>query len=343
MRPGNVILILCASFLLSSSLFPALGVSSAIGVSAGGIVNQDSSTDVEGASFSFVSRNMSSITPSLDASNYEFINYSRYDKFGVLKIYPTKDDGREWYMNESDPRSDPNFIYDAQIRKQPNGVWRVSGEQLSGNLKGQVRMEVNTSEGEEEWKNVEITGYARVVETTGRAPSEESDLENSFQWYARGGRHDNEVPCDGTSLKGRMHLNGKASWVKEIWHTGGYTKEKSREKVTPHLVKEQDSEGHYRDGRWFGLKVIIYNVNNDKAVRMETFLDERLDNRWIKVNSLEDKGQWYSNRSDFYDVDCGRPRNYIVSNSGPMVGFRTDYVIWEFRDLSIREIDPFKQ
>jgi hypothetical protein len=89
--------------------------------------------------------------------------------------------------------------------------------------------------------------------------------------------------------------------------------------------------------------VIIYNVNNDKAVRMETFLDERLDNRWIKVNSLEDKGQWYSNRSDFYDVDCGRPRNYIVSNSGPMVGFRTDYVIWEFRDLSIREIDPFKQ
>jgi hypothetical protein len=29
-----------------------------------------------------------------------------------------------------------------------------------------------------------------------------------------------------------------------------------------------------------------------------------------------------------------------VTNSGPLVGFRTDYVVWEFKNLSIREIDP---
>jgi hypothetical protein len=267
-------------------------------------------------------------------------NFSGYDKFGVIEIYPTKDNGREWYMNTTNPRSDRNFLSDSDIKKLPDGAWRVSAEHLRSPLTGQVRMEVNTSEGEEEWKNVEITGYGKVVRTTGHLPGESSDLENLFQWYARGGRHDTEVPCEGTSLKGRLHLNGRVSWIKEIWHTGGYTDEKSKEKVTPHLVKEQDSDGHYRDGRWFGFKVIMYNIDNDKAVRMEMYLDERVDNNWIKVNSLVDSGQWYSDSRNFYDVDCGRPRNYVVTNSGPVIGFRSDYVIWEFKNLSIREIDP---
>jgi hypothetical protein len=267
-------------------------------------------------------------------------NFSGYDKFGVIEIYPTKDKGREWYMNTTNPRSDRNFLSDSDIKKLPDGAWRISAEHLRNPLTGQVRMEVNTSEGEEEWKNVEITGYGKVVRTTGHLPGESSDLENLFQWYARGGRHDTEVPCEGTSLKGRLHLNGRVSWIKEIWHTGGYTDEKSKEKVTPHLVKEQDSDGHYRDGRWFGFKVIMYNIDNDKAVRMEMYLDERVDNNWIKVNSLVDSGQWYSDSRNFYDVDCGRPRNYVVTNSGPVVGFRSDYVIWEFKNLSIREIDP---
>jgi hypothetical protein len=285
-----------------------------------------------------------SITPtSLSTSgdiDEEFRNSTIFDKFGTLKIYPTKEKGREWYMNTSEPRSDKNFITDADIEKQPNGAWRVSAEQLPGANKGRVRIEVNTSQGEEPWKNVEITGYARVVETTGHDPSVSSDLENIFQWYARGGEHSNEAPCEGTSLKGRLHLNGQVSWIKEIWHTGGYTDEKSKEKVTPHLVGDQASEGHYINGRWFGFKVVIYNINNDKSVRMEMFLDERLDNRWIKVSGLEDTGNWYSESKNFFDVDCGRPRNYVVTNSGPMVGFRSDYIIWEFKDLSVREINP---
>jgi hypothetical protein len=303
-----------------------------------------SSANGEGALILSASLAAPSATLASPSSNdNEFINSSALDKFGVVEIYPTKENGREWYMNTSDPRSDKDFVADGRIKKQPNGAWRISGEDLRGNHKGQVRIEINTSKNEEQWKNVEITGYVRVVQTTGSNSSTSSSLENVFQWYARGGRHDEGAPCDGTSLKGRLHLNGKVSWVKEIWHSGGYTKEKSRDKATPHLVKEQDSQGNFRDGRWVGFKVVIYNIDNDKAVRMEAFLDERLDNKWIKVNSLEDRGQWYSDSKKFNDVDCGRPRNYIVTNSGPMVGFRTDDIIWEFKDLSVREIDPFKK
>lgn len=301
------------------------------------------STNPNGETASITAVSANTVPPSSSASDIQkSVNHSGYDKFGVLKIYPTKENGREWFMNTSNPQSDRDFVTDADIKKQPDGAWRVSAEHLRGSLKGQVRMEVNTSEGEEQWKNVEITGYGKVVQTTGHHPSISSDLENLFQWYARGGRHDNEAPCDGTSLKGRLHLNGRVSWIKEIWHAGGYTDEKSKEKVTPHLVKEQDSDGQFRDGRWFGFKVVMYNIDNDKAVRMEMFLDERIDNKWIKVNSILDSGQWYSDSRTFHDVDCGRPRNYVVTNSGPLVGFRTDYLIWEFKNLSVREIDAMK-
>ena len=56
-----------------------------------------------------------------------------------------------------------------------------------------IRMTVGTPDGEEQWKNVEITGYARVLS----ADSNSDDLD----WYARGGTHNGDVPCEGTALK----------------------------------------------------------------------------------------------------------------------------------------------
>ena len=44
----------------------------------------------------------------------------------------------------------------------------------------------------------------------------------------RGSRHSDSVPCEGTSLKGNIRVNGEVFWEKEIWHTGGYADEKGR-------------------------------------------------------------------------------------------------------------------
>ena len=44
-----------------------------------------------------------------------------------------------------------------------------------------------------------------------------------LDWYARGGIHTPNAPCDGTALKGWLSISGIASWVKEIWFPGGYT------------------------------------------------------------------------------------------------------------------------
>ena len=52
-------------------------------------------------------------------------------------------------------------------------------------------MNVNTPPGVEPWKNVEITGYVKVDWTR--------DPDNFLVWYARGGRHSNTIPCEGSS------------------------------------------------------------------------------------------------------------------------------------------------
>ena len=84
----------------------------------------------------------------------------------------------------------------------------------------------------------------------------------------------------------------------------------------------------------------MYNTNNDSAVKMESYLDNSTSNHWVKVFETTDNGKWFANSSDdeFYSAIVGGP-NHIVLNSGPIVTFRTDNVVLNFKDFSIREID----
>jgi hypothetical protein len=244
--------------------------------------------------------------------------------FKVKEIYPTKQNGREWFINLEDPTADGIFDPQSKLTQQPDGSWQIKGRGGSGKYEDQVRMNVNTPKGEQQWKNVEITGYAKVI-------SAESSKDR-LDWYARGARHSSGVPCEGTSLKGNIRVNGEVFWQKEIWHTGGYTNEKARAVATDNSLLD----------RWIGWKVVIYNINNDKAVKMESYIDDKNNNNWKKVTELIDKGGWYADTSDkvFYSANCGRPKDYIITNSGPIVTFRSDNMIWNFIDLSVREIQP---
>lgn len=184
-------------------------------------------------------------------------------------------------------------------------------------------MKIGTSEDEPEWKNVEITGYAKVLWAD--SPSDHID------WYARGGKHSSSVPCEGSALKGWISTEGTVSWIKEIWHTGGYTKARDTHKVTGSIVN-----------RWIGWKVVMYNINNNKAVKMESYIDDNDNNIWKKVSEIVDNGGWFAKSSDieFYSADCGRAKDYVITNSGPLVTFRSDNMMWDFSDLSVREIQP---
>jgi hypothetical protein len=260
------------------------------------------------------------------------------DLFGIDKIYATKEGGREWYIDMEDPFSDDLFssTFDRSITRQEDGSWHIGGSA--------VRLNVGTPSDAGPWKNVEITGYAKVIESissssadgdgtddNNKGEREEKDFISDLDWRARGGRHNNEHPCEGTAYTGTIDIDGNVRWKKEIWHTGGYTDARAVEKITDSIV-----------GRWIGWKVVMYNVNNNTAVRLESYLDDKNNNEWIKVTELVDDGGWYANSSDkeFYSADCGRPKDYIITNGGPIVTFRSDNTIWNFKNLSVREITP---
>ena len=183
-------------------------------------------------------------------------------------------------------------------------------------------MNVKTPSGDKQWKNVEITGYAKVVEA--------NPPNDSLDWYARGIRHNNNVPSKGTALHGGLHIDGTVERKKEIWHTGAYTDERAKAKVLTDSIL----------GRWIGWKVVMYNINNDTAVKMESYIDNKNTNYWVKVTDLIDDGGWFANSPDniFYSANCGKAKDYIVTNAGPIVTFRSDNMIWDFKDLSVREI-----
>jgi hypothetical protein len=244
--------------------------------------------------------------------------------FKAKEIYPTKLGGREWLIDMNNPASDGIFDPGSPIKQQADGSWEINGNLRPGNkYEDQVRMTVGTPSGKEQWKNVEITGYARVLS----ADSDRDDLD----WYARGGTHSSDVPCEGTALKGTISVDGDVSWLKEVWHTGGYTKQRDTHPVTNSILN-----------RWIGWKVVMYNINENKAVKMEAYLDDNDNNHWKKVSDIVDNGGWYARSSDeeFYSAGCDRTKDYIITNSGPLVTYRSDNMDWEFADLSVREIQP---
>ena len=242
------------------------------------------------------------------------------DIFGIKEIYPTRPDGREWFLNSEDPRSDGIFYItsDKNITKQSDGSWLINSSE--------VRMNVDTPPGLSEWKNVEITGYARLLSVID--PSKENDL----AWFARSGIHSNKSPCEGTGLIGGIHTDGTVEWKKEILFREGYTDGRDKAKVVVDPII----------GRWIGWKVVMYNTNNNSAVKMESYIDNKDTNYWVQVTNLTDNGGWSAKSSDekFYSTNCNKPKDYILTNGGPIVTFRSDNLVWEFKDLSVREIQP---
>jgi hypothetical protein len=259
------------------------------------------------------------------------------DRFDALQIYPTVPGGREWFINMQDPFYDELVSFNSAISldKQLDGSWRVNSSKM--------RMRVDTLLGQEEWKNVEMTGYVKMISPTLHIDSDElpeqdeegnedeDSLNPHLTWRARGGWHNDVVPCEGTALSGGLDFDGKISWKKEIWHTGGYTDARGVSEIPSSLAN-----------KWIGWKTVMYNLESDSSVKMESYLDIDANNKWRKVSEVGDNGKWFADTSDeeFYSIDCGKEKDYIITNSGPIATFRADSLIFDFKNFSIREIIP---
>lgn len=180
---------------------------------------------------------------------------------------------------------------------------------------------------ERDWKNVEITFYAKIIEVN------DSDRNGGphFELEARSGLHGGgRPPCEGTALHTNLYPNGRVKLEKELSHTDGYTDNNpQRPNVTDNLMN-----------RWIGMKGIFYNTN-DGNVKIELWLDKNANNDWgdEPVLSKVDNGGW--NIKDNGDNECHGENDEKIVWGGPVVIFRSDQ-LKEFyiKHASVREIIP---
>jgi hypothetical protein len=259
------------------------------------------------------------------------------DPFGIRKIYPTKANGEEWFMDMSDghdARSDPRVT----LTKNSDGSFKVRDTQ--------VRWRVYTSSGYDEneveldhgvlaqrgymqspndWKNVEMTGYVKVNDQSVQ------DDEN-FAWYARGGRHTgsgNPEGCEGSSIKGDLSYDGTSRFAKEQWHVS-YV---HSERLGPFSDPKAD---------WVGFKTIMWNEirGGETILRMENWVDANEDGNengpWVRIVEVTDDGGWGDTGSE-----CGGEDDQIITWGGPIATFRWDAANdVDIKNLSVREIQP---
>ncbi|HJS64899.1 MAG TPA: hypothetical protein VJ767_08580, partial [Nitrososphaeraceae archaeon] len=257
-------------------------------------------------------------------------NFSNFDIFGIKEIYPTKKNGFEWFMNNYDPESDPYLHnYKSIVRNDEDDGSYSIGERSRmgvyskdgiGYPKGNMETYNFTELSKKgywykptDWKNVEITG--EYLYKIGEGPG--------ITHYARSEDHSLiNNGCGGSSYKLKIHFDGTSSISKEQTHP------------KPWKIQMNKSSFGKLDKDWFRFKGIMYNLP-DGTVKLENWLDPFLNNTWIKIAEYHDKGGWGKDGNK-----CQGKEDQIITWGSPTATFRWDDVLVDFRNLSVREIQP---
>ena len=272
------------------------------------------------------------------------------DKFGIEMIYPTNtstDAPKPWYLDNNWRERTYEWEDDEDVEISEKVINNTVVE-LNIESDGQIRfpvlaindtshlnsLELNQNVLEkrgymgtpQDWRNVEVSFYAKVNEARGSGNGGQH-----FEIFTRGGpTHGSSEVCEGVSLHTNLYMDGRVKVEKELSHTEGYaTDEFDKEDATTNLMD-----------RWIGMKGIFYNTP-DGNVQTEIWLDKNANNDWgiEPVLSKLDNGGWFI--KDQNDNECQGENDQIVSWGGPVTAFRWDNLQdVDFKLASIREIVP---
>ncbi len=280
----------------------------------------------------------------------EINHYSGIDKFGVKEIYPTEPGGQEWFMNMRDIVHDPRTLFTAAIptlTKNLDGSWKVSSPEVRYNIftSSGYRPELITTlnqtqlatkgymQSPNDWKNVEITAYLKLVNQGGYVTGASGDLLGGhYTMYARGGMHKGFGPtdggCEGTSYHGDWAYDGATRFAKE-------------QRYPSYIFTPFKPSSGPIESKWVGFKTIMYNIqqNGKTAVKMEIWVDTNGNGNWVKVNEFVDSGGWGN-----AGAECGDSPDQIITWGGPIVTYRWDNSPdVDIKDFSVREIQATNQ
>lgn len=262
---------------------------------------------------------------------------------GVKEIYPTKLGGETWFLNPDhlqDGQFDPNG---ASLTKNSDGSWHVQSEMIrmltftksSGLLSEQVRDTLQTYDFSKlaqigywykptDWKNTEVTGYFKVISFK-IFPSQHE--RQGISLVTRSVTHDKSIEngCGGSSYHNNIRFDGTFQYKKEMWHVNDVIMHPTNNSIGSIMNK------------WVGFKGVVYNLP-DGTVKLESYVDKDATNHWEKIHELVDNNNWGNDMTHCNAKNDGA----AITWGSPMVILKSTGVTYNFKKLSVREIDPPK-
>jgi hypothetical protein len=252
------------------------------------------------------------------------------DCFGTRALYPSAPDGESWCL-PADPARDARARAPTLIANG-DGSFRVTSTQVrwevftsGGSRTAQVVTDQGTlarrgyMQSPRDWRNVEITMYVRANHATDGTRNGPAH----FELQARGARHTDAAPCEGTGYHLNTYVTGRVKLEKELEHTAGYTT------ADPQVARATAP----LTARWIGLKAVTRD-RADGSVELEHWVDDG-GGAWRRVLAAVDAGAWGGGAPR-----CGGTPATVIAWGGPIVVLRWDEIDdVDVRAASVREIE----
>ena len=272
--------------------------------------------------------NLSTNTIQSETDDLETIELDRY---GISEIYPTIENGREFFSHWDD--GNPRILkilerdhVDSELILRGNnpkltidgkGIATLEGE--NPNLISNPRIYIYDEQKQEKWNNIEITFYQKRIK-------EQTEL--SYSGINAGARSEHQDVTEeniisGETYYGRFTNDGRIHFVKEIKH-GEYVNSPEEKFFW------NSPDGEIPINAWIGYKFVIRTMESTGSVKLELYMDITdgiKGGTWKKVSEFIDDGNWGGGK--------------IFSEPATSVFLRNDGLgIAQYKNFSIREISP---
>ena len=262
---------------------------------------------------------------------------ARADTFGIDYLRPTLSGGSYWISNWAAHRSFSGV--------DPQDPWfdadHGSGEYVAGDgrleVSGQTpRMYIHDPLGQRQWRNVEVTVYARRVRDEGIPYAGITIVarSNHLDTNSRAAR------CDTRGYGARLRFDGHADFEKETSHP--HNQAISNTPVFPDGMPT---------GQWIGLKYVVFDASD--GVHLELWMDltdGKDGGTWRPIDQVVDDGHLFGQVPCAPGIDpqlalTGSPDRPGSESGKPnlCVYFRSDGIDRDglvYKWASVREISP---
>jgi hypothetical protein len=264
------------------------------------------------------------------------------DVFGLTMLYPTLANSLSWDALHWNNGRSRTLSYDIQDGVDPDdpttwseyrgdGTLRIDGQGLLVMGGSEPRIYINPYPGESEsnpqmfFKNVEVTVYYMRIGSDGAnwggcviGVRSGPNGHSSYGDY-----------CDATTYYGRLRHDGNVDLEKELHHpesSVGISKSYWGGSKTP-------------SSQWIGVKLCVYNINNNSNVKLELYVDKTSNGAnggtWELAVSTTDSGSWTTDAPG-----CSYANNTIITTGGGVVMIRnTEAAEARYKMFSVREIN----